>query len=341
MNRKEILKNGLPSITGDNKLYNAAATGAVALNGLEQIITTQTYVVADVIETKYYELLGQKLSDFIQFDIGQGAYNFNLFQYTSQYNGGDFEEGLISVTSGLQANAKVDVEFGGFQIKNYFWRKSYTVGHEELEAAARGVLPISLIEQKEKSRKKNWDLGIQKVTFLGLDSGAMKGLVNQPNVTVDTSLLPVKVTAMTSAQVKTFASNVVATFLANNNSTQLPNKWLMPTNEFTGLGVAVDPTYPLKTLREQLEDAFRDAGCVDFKIVHSTYNNTASADGSHGRHVFYNDNADTLRFVMPQDYTPYALYPMNGIDAVSLATGQFAGVVVYRPAEMLYADVQA
>lgn len=341
MKKEDILKNGLPSITGGNKLYNAAATGAVTLNGLEQAITTQTYVVADVIETKYYELLGQKLSDFIKFDIGQGAYNFNLFQYTSQYNGGDFEEGLISVTSGLQANAKVDTEFGGFQIRNYFWRKSYTVGHEELEAAARGVLPISLIEQKEKSRKKNWDLGIQKVTFLGLDSGAMKGLVNQSNVTVNTSLLPVKVTAMTSAQVKAFASSVVSAFLANNNSTQLPNKWLMPTNEFVGLGVAVDPTYPLKTLRMQLEEAFRDAGCVDFKIVHSTYNNTADSSGTKGRHVFYYDNADTLRFVMPQDYTPYALYPLNGIDSVSLATGQFAGVIVYRPQEMLYADVQA
>lgn len=321
------------------KLWNAM--GATSINGMQQVIDTQTQIVAGVIETKYYELHGQSLSDFMPFDIGMGQDSLNIFQFTSEYKGGDFEEGNISISTGLQANATTTIEVGGFNIPNQFWRKDYTVSQELVSVAAKNMVAFSVIEENEKSRKKNWDLGIQKITFLGNKSGTMFGLYNLPNVTVNTSLLPKKVTAMSAAEIKTFASNVVATFSANSGDTALPNRWCMPTNEFLGLGVPVDPTYPLKTLRMVLEEAFVDAGCVGFKIVHTKYGNTANSTGTRGRHVFYNAQPDTIKFLMPKDYTPHALYPQNGVDLISVASGQYAGVVNYRPAEVLYADVQA
>lgn len=319
------------------QLWNAL--GATAVNGMEQTITTQTQVVAGVLATKYYELMGQKIADFLPVDIGRGADSLNLFQFTSQYNGDKFEEGFISVSNGLQANATADIEIGGFNIPNHFWRMDYTVSQELIAVASKNQVAFSIIEEKEKSRKKAWDLGIQKIAFLG--GNGMQGLYNLSGVTVNTSLLGKKITAMSASELKAFASAVVDTYASNTNYTALPNRWLMPTNEFLGLGVAVDPTYPLKTLRDIVEDAFRSAGIADFKIVHTKYGNTADSTGAKGRHVFYNSNPDSIKFVLPKDYTPHALYPLNGVDLISVASGQIAGVVCLRPAEVLYADVQA
>lgn len=329
----------LARVANHDKLWNAY--GPTGADQIQQIIDTQTHIVAGVIDTKYYTLLGQKVSDFVPFDVGTGADSLALFQYTSEYVGNDFKSGLIDIGNGLQQNALADINVSGFSVKVNFWRFDYKVSAEQIAVASKNAVSFSIIEAKEKARKKVWDLGIQDVLFNGLGDGETYGINNQPNVTVNTSLLPVKVTAMTAAQAKTFASTVVATYLANNNTTQLPNRWLMPTNEFVGLGVAVDPTYPLKTLKEILEDAFKEAGCVDFKIVHSTYNNTADSTGTLGRHVFYNYDPESIRMFVPKDYTPSALFPFNALDMISTAQGQFTGVVVFRPKEMLYADVQA
>lgn len=329
----------LAKVANHDKLWNAY--GAVSQNGMNQIISTQTTIVAGVVETKYYELLGQSLSDFLPFDVGQGADTLNLFQYTAAYTGSSFKSGLINPNNGLEKNASSNIKIGGFNIKNNFWRMDYAVSQELIAIASKNAQAFSIIEAEEKARKKVWDLGIQECTFKGLDDGETYGLLNQPSVTVNTTLLPAKVTSMTTAQLKSFAANVVATYLANNNGTALPNRWCMPTNEFVGLGAPASDTYPVVTIREVLEKAFRDAGCVDFKIVHSKYNETADSTGAKGRHIFYRHDADSARVFIPKDYTPSALFPMNGIDMISVAQGQFTGVAVFRPSEMLYADVQA
>jgi len=329
----------LAKVENHDKLWNSY--GPTSSEAMNQIITTQTQIVAGVIDTKYYELLGQKLSDFVPMDIGTGADSLSLFQYTSEYVGNDFRSGLVDVNNGLQKNVLSDIAVAGFNIKVNFWRNAYQISQEALAVSSKNAVAFSIIEAKEKARKKVWDLGLQEVLFNGLGDGETYGINNQPDVTINTALFPVKVTAMTAQQVKAFASSVVNTFLANNNDTALPNRWIMPTNEFVGLGVPVDPATPWKTLREILEEAFRDAGCVDFKIVHSKYNNTADSTGTKGRHVFYNYQPDSIRMFVPKDYTPSALFPMNGIDMISVAQGQFTGVVLFRTAEMLYADVQA
>lgn len=327
----------LARVANHDKLWNAY--GAVSQNGINQVISTQTTIVAGVIETKYYELLGQSLSDFLPFDVGQGADTLQLFQYTAAYVGSSFKSGLINPNNGLQKNASSNINIGGFNIKNNFWRMDYTVSQEMIAIASKNAQAFSIIEAEEKARKKVWDLGIQECTFLGLGDGETYGLLNQPEVTVNTSLLPKKITEMSGDELKAFCANVVATYTANNHDTALPNRWCMPTNEFLGLGAQVSGTYPVATIREVVEKAFVDAGCVDFKIVHSKYNNTADSTGAKGRHVFYRHDADAARVFIPKDYTPSALFPMNGLDMISVAQGQFTGVAVFRPAEMLYADV--
>ena len=336
--KKENFK--LATVENHDKLWNSY--GPSNSDVMRQVIDTQTQIVAGVIETKYYELLGQKLSDFVPMDVGTGADSLSLFQFTSTYVGNDFASGLIDINNGLQKNALADIAVSGFNIKVNFWRMAYQISQESLAVASKNAVSFSLIEQKEKSRKKVWDLGLQDVLFKGLGDGETYGLLNQPNVSINTSLLPVKTTAMTTAQITAFAGSVVATYNAVNNGTTLPNRWCMPTEEYLGLGRQASPDYPMKSLRKVLEEAFVEAGCpADFKIVHSKYNEKADSTGTKGRHIFYNYEPESVRMYIPKDYTPSALFPMNGIDMISIAQGQFTGVNVFRPKEMLYADVQA
>ena len=132
------------------RLNNAAAVDTI---GYEKLITTQTEIVAGVIETKYYELLGQSLSDFVPFDVGRGAYSTNIFQYTSAYVGSPFEAGLVQPSTGLGINAKSTIAIDGITIKNNFWRMDYEVSHEVVEMGKVNVQAFSIFEENEKSRK--------------------------------------------------------------------------------------------------------------------------------------------------------------------------------------------
>ena len=320
------------------RLNNAAAVDSL---GFEQLITTQTEIVAGVIQTKYYELLGQSLSDFVPFDVGRGAYSTNIFQYTAGYVGSPFESGLVQPSTGLGINAKSSIQIDGISIKNNFWRMDYEVSHEIIEMGKVNVQAFSIIEENEKARKKVYDLGMQKVTFLGIPDNGVEGLLNMAAVNIDTSLFPVKLAAMDSAQLQTLASGLLAAYLANNGATQMPNRLCIPTSDYVALGVPSDPNFPLKTKRDILEEALRQGGAVDIKIVHTTYNEKAAADGVHARYVLYRHDADSLRMYIPKPYTPHALYPMNGVDFISVAESQFSGVVAIRPKEMLYMDAKA
>ena len=320
------------------RLNNAAAVDSV---GFEKLITTQTEIVAGVIQTKYYELLGQSLSDFVPFDVGRGAYSTNIFQYTAGYVGSPFESGLVQPSTGLGINAKSSIQIDGISIKNNFWRMDYEVSHEIIEMGKVNVQAFSIIEENEKARKKVYDLGMQKVTFLGIPENDVDGLLNIAAVNIDTSLFPAKLASMDSAQLQILASKLLAAYLDNNGATQMPNRLCIPTSDFVALGVPSDPNFPLKTKRDILEEALRQGGAVDMKIVHTTYNEKASADGQHARYVLYRHDADSLRMYIPKPYTPHALYPMNGVDFISVAESQFSGVVAIRPKEMLYMDAQA
>ena len=311
--------------------------------GVVQTVDTITDIVQGVVETKYYELAGQTLSDFINIDAsGRGAYAGEIFQFTSAYVGAPFEQCIINPAStGIHNDATADVAVDGISARNNFYRQKYSISQEGLKMAAVNRVGFDLIEQKEKSRKKNWDLGLQKVLFNGLGDGRTFGLLNQSGVTVDTSLLPKKISAMTVAQLKTFAGSALATAFAASNYTIMPNRWLMPTDEFLALGVPYGDTFGMPTVIEMLEKAFKQAGApADFRIVHSIYGQGIGGQ-SKGRHVFYNTDTDNIIMHTPKPYTPHPLYAQGALDMISDAEGQFTGVWLKRPTSMLYADVQA
>lgn len=322
------------------RVYNAAAFATPASAGLEQIITTLTQIVAGVQHQKFYTVAGS-LTDYVPIEMGTGAYAKQLTQFAVAQVGDNFESGIVQVGNGINKDANVDIKVDSIRIKNNFWRMKYQATKEILEMGRVNAETFSYIEEQERARLKTFQLGIQKVAFMGTEDGQNQGLLTQSGVTINTSLLPASVAAMTLEQLTNFAKTAIATYFANTNSTVFPNTWLMPTADYMSLGVPVNPEFPIGTVREFLEKAFIAAGApANFKILHTVYNNTAGVGGK-GRHVLYNREADTLTMYIPKPYTPYPLYPQSSLDMISDAEAQFTGVWVKRPAELLYMDVQA
>lgn len=315
-------------------------SGLGAGTGFEQTVTTLTDIIAGVVETKYYELNGQKLSDFCKIEVGKGAYQTNLMQYAISYAGAGGKAGLINPTAnGINKDANATIQIGQITMPNNFWRFAYSVSNELVKMAERNPETFSIIEEHEKARKKIFDLMLQEAWFKGLGDGKSFGLLNQPNVAVNTSLMTAELGAMTDAQFATFIAQAPDVFNANSNYAINFNRMLIPSAQYFAL---TQPYGQFGLNRLQvLEDAMKRVCGGDFKIVHSTYNTGASAQGgTKGRYVLYNDDADNLCAYLPVPYTPMPLFPQGSLDLVSQAHAQFVTPNVKRVKSMIYADVQ-
>lgn len=324
----------------DFRVNNAVAFANPRNYGLEQVIDTLTTIVAGVQRQRFYTVQGS-LTDYVPIEMGTGAYGKRIAQFAVAQVGDDFESGIVQPGNGINKDANVDVAIDLISVRNNFWRMKYEATKEILEMGRVNAQTFSYIEEQERARLKTFQLGIQRVEFLGTTDGLNFGLLNQPEVTINTALLPTSIQAMTVEQLTNFAKTAISTYFANTNSTVFPNTWLMPTATFMALGVPINPQFPIGTVREFLEKAFIQSGApADFRILHTVYNNTAGTEGR-GRHVLYNRNADTLVMHLPKPYTPYPLYPNGSLDMISDAEAQFTGVWVKRPNEVLYLDEQA
>lgn len=333
-NAEQFAKETHANLKAQNALFDVPASGVV------KTVDTLTTIISEVLDAKYYTT-PFALSDYVKMDVGRGAYGTNIFQFATKYVGSTFEESVINPAStGIHNNAVSDIRIDGISVKNNFFRNDYSISNEELRMAAAGRISFDIIAEKEKARAKMWQLGIQKSHFLGIGDNA--GLLNLSNVTIDTNLLPAKIAAMTVAQIKNLAAKIVSTYYKQTNGTYFPNRWLMPSDTFMGLGVPYGDYFGAPTLREVLETAVKAAGApADFKIVHTIYADKADSTGLLGRHVLYNNDTENIVRYIPKNYTPHPLYPQGSLDMISQAEGQFTGVLVKKPETVLYLDEQA
>lgn len=313
--------------------------GVGAATGLEQVITTTTDIIAGTVDTLYYELNGQKLSDFCPIEVGKGAYATQLLQYAINYKANAGKQGLINPTAnGINKDANSTIQIGTLSFPNNFWRWDYTVTNELVNMGRVNMETFSIIEEHEKARKKVWDLMLQDAWFKGLGDGASYGLLNQPGVTVDTTTMTAKLADMTDDQFTTFLAAIGNAFGRNSSYTVTFNRMLIPTSDFYGLTKPFGQ-YGLNRL-QVLEDAMKRVVGGDFKVVHAKYNEDANAAGNGARYVFYNAAADNICSYLPVPYTPMPLFPQGSLDLLSQAHGQFITPYVKRTGSMLYADVQ-
>ena len=313
---KEMLRNNLMQA---QRVNNSGAD----VTGLEATITTLTDIIGGVVETKYYELNGQKLSDFCKIEVGRGAYDTELMQYASTFVGNNGKQGIVNPTAnGISKDANSSIQIGSIKMPNNFWRWDYTVTNELVNMAQKNAETFSIIEENEKARKKIWDLMLQDAWFNGLGDGRSYGLLNQPNVTVNTTLMTAELGDMTDAQFQTFLAKVAGEYNKVSNYAISFNRMLIPSEQYFALTQPYG-TFGLNRL-QVLEDAMKRIVGADFKIVHAKYCTGASAQGGNkGRYVFYNDDADNVCAYLPVPYTPMPLFPQGSLDLISQAHGQF------------------
>ncbi len=327
---KERMRNNLSGIVRNS--------GIGTSTGLEQVITTCTDIIAGIVDTLYYTVDG-KLSDYCPIEVGKGAYATKLLQYAINYKANAGKQGIVNpFSNGIAKDANSTIEIGTLTMNNNFWRWTYEISNELVNIGKINDETFSFIDENEKARKKVWDLMLQDAWFLGLGDGKSYGLLNQPNVTVNTTLISAKLSAMTDAQFDTFLAAAPNAFGANSSYTVKFNRLLIPTSDFYSLTKPYG-TFGLNRL-QVLEDAFKRVVGGDFKIVHAKYGETANAAGTGARYMFYNADADNICSYLPVPYTPMPLFPQGALDLISQAHGQFITPYVKRTGAVLYADQQ-
>lgn len=302
--------------------------------GIDIPITTLTTAIKSVSEQKFYKIAP---ADYMPVVVGEGAFSTNLLKYTSFNMGGDFEQGLIHTSTHNAQLAQADAGVEGVQIPVINWAKGLSWNLFEVQQAAK-TGNWDLITEKEKARKTNWDLGIQKAAFLGIASVGAKGLLNQDGVTSDITTITKPIKAMSAAEYQAFVGSIYAAYREHCDYTAEPDVFIIPESDYNGLAAAVDPNFPIKTKLEYLKEAFRLIVGHEVEIKKLAYADAARSGLNVQRYVLLHKDADSLAMNIPVDYTATLANSINGFHWENAAYGQFTGVKVFRPKEVLYFD---
>lgn len=305
--------------------------------GFEVSVTTLTTIVKKISMQKFFEI---PPADYMPIRVGEGTWSSNLTTYRSFDVASEFEEGIINNGGQNSRLATADAAVDALNIKVENWAKSVGWTIFELEQAAKSG-NWDLVTAKEKARKKNWDLGIQRLAFLGARGlngagGSCLGLLNQAGVTNNTTLITKAISAMTTAELKVFCAGVVEAYRTNCNRTAWPTCFIIPESDYNGLASQASPDFPIKSTLQLLEEMFQViARNKTFKILPLAY-----ADNAYGGlgqvYTLLNYDEESVRMDIPLDYTNTLANSIDNFGFQNVGYGQFTGVLVYRPLELLY-----
>lgn len=309
--------------------------------GYQYTIQTTTLIRAKVIEQKFYEV---PPAEFVPIEIGQGAW-MEQFQTNLVYDAaGDFETGVISLADPSDL-AQVSAGLAPVPAKIVTWAKGYQYSNPEVEKALASD-NWDVITAKQTVLKRNWDLGIQKIAFLGMqsDSTLVPGLLSNPNVNVDTVTITQAISTMSTAQLQTLIANLLAAFFLNSNNTVLPDTFVMPMSDYLGMGVPYSGSFPVVSMIEYFENMFkRMTGKPNFRVRGLVYSNQAAnagywAPAGTNRYCLYTMDSETINMQIPVDFILNAPNTGNNFNWEGVGCGQFTGAIAYRPRQMDYFD---
>jgi len=205
-----------------------------------------------------------------------------------------------------------------------------------------------VVSSKYKALVKNWQLGIQKVGFLGrvADLANFPGLLSNTALNTNTTFITGPISSLSADDFATFVAGIVQLYLTNCNEVRYPNRFVMPRSDYVGLASPVSATFPMISKLEYLTNAFKAICGPDFKILATAYGNKARnagywAVGGTNRYVLYNMDRETIHMDIPVDLILNAPATGNNFQWQGVGCGQFTGTVVYRIPEVLYFDDHA
>ncbi len=314
--------------------------------GYDIAITSLTTIDSKVTTQKFFQL---PPAEYFPIRVGIGAWSDQITTYRDFSIADEFETGIVNVAGGNTRLANADAAVDSLTIKVFDWAKSNSWSLIELQKAAKSG-NWDLITSKMKSRKKNWDLGIQRIAFLGADGqngtgGNCFGLLNQPGVTVNTTVITAPISGLSVSALKTFCQQVVEAFRSNCNRTAYPKVFAIPESDYNGMASQASADFPIKSVKEVLEETFKTI-CMDpqFKILPCAYGDSAfrissgfSAPTIVGKQVYslHTMDDESIRMDIPVDYTTTLPNSIDNFGFQSAAYGEFTGVLAYRPLEQL------
>ncbi len=310
--------------------------------GYQYTIQTTTQIRARVIKQKFYEVAP---ADFFSVVPGQGAWLEDIKTNLTYDVAGSFESGLINNAVGPSQISTVDVGTAPITTKIYTWAKGYNYTVPEVQKALAST-NWDVLSSKMESLKRNWDLGLQKVAFLGLlsDLTNCSGLLTNSTVTADSSTISKNISSMSSAEFATLIASIMSAYWTNSNNTVLPNTFVIPMTDYLGLATPIASGFPVVSMLDYLLEAFKKiTGNANFKIRGLAYGDAANNAGyvstpGKYRYVLYHDDIETLAMDLPVDFYLSPAGTANNFQWQGIGAGQFTGVTVYRPAEVLYFD---
>lgn len=322
-------------------MYNSA------LNSYKQAIDTLTAIDRRVIEQKFYTV---NIPDFVDIDAGNGAFKDQIFNFQTFDVAGDGFEGFQVDVSNESRMPTVDISYNGRIDQRRMWNKkvAYKLSDiKQIQSILREPVEqrnFDVIEKKLEARKRNFDLMLQDVAFLGNPVfNDIDGLLNNSEVTVDATLLTAGLGSLTDAQFQVVVGNILAKYVAQTNYTELsPNRLIMPYSDFLSLTQINSIQFPMKSKLEVLEDAFKRATMnPDFKILASPYAEAGRNGTENNIYVLYRKDPDVLVLDLPVEYTTTAFGTNDNYVFYNVGYGQVGGVRIFRPQEVLYMTAPA
>jgi len=325
------------------KLLNSNGNIDSASLGYQYATQTTTFIRERVVEQKFYQV---PIADFVPVDVGVGAWMEDIKTNLVYDVAGDFESGIVSVASGPSQLSTVDVGTSPKSAKVITWAKGYQYSVPEVSKAL-AANNWDVVSGKMSALVKNWQLGLQKIAFLGLqqDLANVPGLLTSPEVSVNTSVITANISSLASAAFQTLVATILAAYATNANYTVMPNTFVMPLTDYLGLGTAASNGFPIVDMITYLENMFKKiTGEKDFKILPLAYAQAAQNGGyingltGKNRYVLYRRDPETLKMDIPVDFVLNPAGTSNNFNWQGVGAGQFTGTIFYRPAEAIYFD---
>ena len=312
--------------------------------GYQIAIDTLTFIKKQITEQKFYEV---SPADYVPIAVGDGAFSQSLLTNLTVSTSRDFETGIIEQGTNNDRLESADAAISSKTAAVLNWAKAVGYSEFEIEQALQSN-NWDIIESKHRARKKNWDLGIQKIAFLGIlnDQTAYPGLLSQSQSNVNSDLVTIQesISSMSATQFGTFVSLVVASYQNNCAYTAMPTHFVIPQSDWLGLAAPVSTDYPFNSKLEYLKKAFNEIVPGGIKILPSIYGmpayNQAVVNTGVGisRYAMYRYDPESLRMDIPVDYTVTQPNTLNNFQFQDAGYGQATGVIAYRQLELEYFD---
>lgn len=333
---RDFFKNGNREDGIDDRL-NAVGDSPDVSTGYQIAIDTLTYIKKQVTNQKFYTVAP---ADFVPVVVGEGSFASNLLTNRSYSNADDFESGNLRTGASDARLSSVDVSVDGVSVPVINWAKTLGYTIFDVEQALRAN-NWDIIAQKHMARKKNWDLGIQKIAFLGSATDTrVTGLLTNPNINTNTGLITSPISGLSAAGLTTFVTTLIETYFANTNSTAMPNRFVIPYGDWLGMPVLTPGTvgtFPVPMI-EYLEKAFSMAVKMyekDFKIMPLAYCDAANNAAGLHYYMLYRDDAESIRMDIPVPFTTTQPNSLNNFGFQDVGYGEYTGCNVYRNLECL------